>query len=196
MSLAWQFTYLMSFLLLSMTIALLAVLLLSAAAADVRSHRIPNRLVLAGLLLALAAHACALALRVAPLAGPAAWAPLAGLATGFALLLPFYLLGAMGAGDVKLMAMVGAFMGSQPVMLAALYTFVAGGLLSLVVMVVRRVTAQTMANVQFLLTDWFVRASTGQGARLSPLQTTAARLPYAVAIALGTGAALLWPLAK
>ena len=186
----------MSFPSFPMTGSLLAALLLSAAVTDLRSHRIPNRLVLAGLLLAFAAHACALALGTPPLAGPAAWAPLAGLATGFALLLPFYLLGAMGAGDVKLMAMVGAFMGAQPVMLAALCTFVAGGLLSVVVMVARGVTAQTLANVRFLLTDWFVRASTGQGARLAPLQTTAARLPYAVAIALGTGVALFWPLAK
>ena len=196
MSFAWQFNHPMSLLLLPVTCALLAALLSSAAVTDLRSHRIPNRLVLAGLLLAFAAHACALALGTPPLAGPAAWAPLAGLATGFALLLPFYLLGAMGAGDVKLMAMVGAFMGPQPVMLAVLYTFVAGGLLSLVVMFARGVTAQTLANVRFLLTDWFLRASAGQGARLAPLQTTAARLPYAVAIALGTGAALFWPLAK
>jgi len=80
------------------------------------------------------------------------------------------------------------------VLTVTLYTLLAGGALSLAFMLGRGVAAQTLANVRLLLTDWALRATTGQGARLAPLQTTAARLPYAVAIALGTGAALLWPL--
>ena len=179
-----------------MTMVLLAALLLSASLTDLRSHRIPNGLVLVGILLAVAVHASALALGTLPMAGPAVWAPLAGLATGFAVLLPLYVMGAMGAGDVKLMSMVGAFMGPQPVMIATLYTFLAGGLLSLAVMLSRGVAVQTLANLRFLLVDWFLQASSGQGARLSPLQTTAARLPYAVAIALGSGMALLGSVGK
>ena len=190
---AWHPLNLMPNLFIIVTHALLAALLLSAVTIDFRSRRIPNRLVLAGMVLALAFHAFATVTGAPPLAGPAAWAPLAGLVVGFALLLPLYLLGAMGAGDVKLMAMVGAFIGAQPVLVAALYTFLAGGLLSLAFMLGRGVAAQTLANIRFMLIDWFVRANTGQGARLSPLQTTASRLPYALAIALGTGSALLWP---
>jgi prepilin peptidase CpaA len=175
--------------------ALLTALLLVAVMADLRSRRIPNSLVLTGLLLAFIAHATAQVAGSSPLAGPSWWSPLIGLLTGLALLMPLYLLRATGAGDVKLMGMVGAFIGAQPVLTATLYTLLAGGLLSLVFMLGRGVAAQTLANVRFLLTDWALRASSGQGARLAPLQTTAARLPYAVAIALGTGAALLWPLA-
>jgi prepilin peptidase CpaA len=178
-----------------MTHALLVALLLTAVMVDLRSRRIPNTLVVAGLVLAFTLHFTALMKGAVPLAGPAWWAPLAGLLAGLAALLPLYLLHATGAGDVKLMAMVGAFVGVQTVLTAALYTLLAGGLLSLVFMLGRGVAAQTLANVRFLLTDWALRASTGQGARLAPLHTTAARLPYAVAIALGTGAALLWPLA-
>jgi prepilin peptidase CpaA len=178
-----------------MTHALLTALLLVAVVSDLRSRRIPNTLVLAGLAVAFIVHTIALGMGSVPLAGRTWWAPLAGLLTGLALLMPLYLLHATGAGDVKLMAMVGAFIGVQPVLTATLYTLVAGGLLSLVFMFGRGVAAQTLANVRFLLTDWALRASSGQGARLAPLQTTAARLPYAVAIALGTGAALLWPLA-
>ena len=186
----------MFFLTSQTTPAVLAALLVIAAITDLRSHRIPNRLVLAGTLLAFLFHVWALVMNVSPLAGPAVWAPVAGLVTGFAVLLPLCMMGAMGAGDVKLMAMVGAFMGPQAVMMAALCTFLAGGLLSLAVMLARGVAVQTLANVRFLLVDWFLRASSGQGARLSPLQTTAARLPYAVAIALGSGAALLGSLGK
>jgi hypothetical protein len=51
-----------------------------------------------------------------------------------------------------------------------------------------------LSNVRLLVTDWLQRAGTGRGLALSPLQATAARLPYAVAIACGTAAALAWPL--
>ena len=178
------------------THTLLVALLAAAVLVDLRSRRIPNRLVLSGIALAFIAHAVALITGSVPLAGPDWWAPLAGLLGGFTLLMPLYLLRATGAGDVKLMAMVGAFVGAPAVLGATLYTLLAGGLLALVFMLGRGVAAQTLANVRFLLTDWALRLSTGQGARLAPLQTTAARLPYAVAIALGTGAALLWPLSR
>ncbi len=181
-------------LILTMTNALIAVLLFAAVVLDLRSRRIPNSLVLIGLALACIAHAITLTAGSIPLAGPAWWSPLTGLLTGLASLLPLYLLRATGAGDVKLMAMVGAFIGTPAVLSAALYTLLAGGLLSLVFMLRPGVTSQAFANVRFLLTDWALRASSGQGARLAPLQTTAARLPYTVAIALGTGAALRWPL--
>jgi prepilin peptidase CpaA len=177
-----------------MSNVLLAAILLVAVVVDLRTRRIPNALVLAGIALALASHAISIAWGWVPLAGPAWWSPLAGMVTGLALLLPLYLLRATGAGDVKLMAMVGAFVGAPTVLTATLYTLLAGGLLSLIFMFGRGIAAQTLANVRFMLTDWALRATTGQGARLAPLQTTAARLPYAVAIALGTGAALLWPL--
>ncbi|WPC67759.1 prepilin peptidase [Rhodoferax ferrireducens] len=178
-----------------MTHTLLIALLLSAVISDLMSRRVPNTVVLTGLVLAFIAHTIALCMGSVPLAGRNWWAPLTGLLTGLASLMPLYLLRATGAGDVKLMGMVGAFIGAQSVLTATVYTLLAGGLLSLVFMLGRGVAAQTLANVRFLLTDWALRASSGQGARLAPLQTTAARLPYAVAIALGTGAALLWPLA-
>ena len=174
--------------------ALLITLLVGSILTDLRSRRIPNGLVLAGVAIAFIIHAVALGADTKPLAGPVWWSPLTGLLTGLAVLMPLYLLHATGAGDVKLMAMVGAFIGTPAVLSAALYTLLAGGLLSLVFMLRPDVTSQAFANVRFLLTDWALRASSGQGARLAPLQTTAARLPYTVAIALGTGAALRWPL--
>jgi len=177
-----------------MSTALLATLLLAAVAVDLRSRRIPNTLVLAGFALALVSHASSIAWGRVPLAGSAWWAPLAGMGAGFSMLLPLYLLRATGAGDVKLMAMVGAFVGAPAVLTVTFYTLLAGGALSLAFMLGRGVAAQTLANLRSLLTDGALRATTGQGARLAPMQTTAARLPYAVAIALGTGAALLWPL--
>ena len=171
--------------------ALLLALLLGAVSTDLHSRRIPNALVLAGTTLALVAHTLSLAGAHTPMAGTAWWAPLAGLAAGLAALMPLYLLRAMGAGDVKLMAMVGAFIGVPTVFTAALYTLLAGGLLSLAVMVGQGVSGRTLAQVRDLLTQWTLQWRTGQGTALPPLQTTAARLPYAVAITLGTVAALV-----
>ena len=173
-------------------VVLLAASLLGAVVFDLRSRRIPNRLVLVGIALALALQALATITGSPALAGRPWWAPLAGLGTGLAVLMPLYLLRATGAGDVKLMAMVGSFIGAPATLVAALCTFVAGGLLSLVFMLGRGVAAQALANVRFLLTDLVLRAGSGQGARLAPLQATAARLPYAVAIAVGTAASLFW----
>jgi prepilin peptidase CpaA len=75
--------------------------------------------------------------------------------------------------------------------MAALYTLLAGGLLSLAVMVVQGVSRRTLAQVRDLFTQWALHWRTGQGSALPPLQTTAARLPYAVAITAGTVAALV-----
>lgn len=172
----------------------MATLLILACISDLRSRRIPNRLVLFGIGAAMACHGVALGAGWAPPAGPRWWAPIAGLAAGFVLMLPLYLLRATGAGDVKLLAMVGAFIGATAVVSAALYTLVAGGMLSLVFMLGRGVASQTLSNVRFLLADMLQRAQTGGGARLAPLQTTAARLPYAIAIALGTTMSLWRPI--
>jgi prepilin peptidase CpaA len=173
----------------------LAALMLGAVCVDLRTRRIPNRLVASGIGLALALHVVAMASSMPPIAGSAWWAPLAGFAAGLGVLMPLYLLRAMGAGDVKLMAMAGSFIGVHAVLASAIYTLVAGGLLAIAFMTRRRVAVQTIANLRFMLTEQVLRAASGQGVQVVPLQMTAARMPYAVAIALGVAASAIWPLA-
>jgi prepilin peptidase CpaA len=173
-------------------VALLVILLGWAIVVDVRSRRIPNLLVVTGLVGVFAVSGAEAAFAGDDLVQY--WkTPLFGMVAGFFLMLPLHLLRAMGAGDVKLMAMVGAFIGAGPVVWAALCTLIAGGVLSLVYMLGRGVATQTLGNVRALLFDWTVRIGSGQGIRVSPLENTAVRLPYALAIALGTLASLLWP---
>ena len=88
-------------------ILVLFALLLIASVNDWRSYRIPNWLTFGGWLFALLSGVL---MARTPSAG--AIQALSGLALGFVLLLPCYALGVMGAGDVKLMAMVGAFLGA------------------------------------------------------------------------------------
>jgi prepilin peptidase CpaA len=84
-------------------IALLLALLAAAALTDLRSSRIPNVLTFGGATIALC-----LAFAVP---GPHFAGALIAAVGALLALLPFYALGALGAGDVKLLAMVGAFTG-------------------------------------------------------------------------------------
>ena len=170
-------------------VLLLCALLLAASCYDVRSHRIPNWLVAGGAVIALFLHS------VLPVGfGFISEAPgalgllgsLKGLGLGLALLLPFYLLRAMGAGDVKLMAMVGGFLGVPDVVWALLGTFVAGGVLTLAVGLSRGVLGRTMQNIRFMITTSAVKMYSGSLPTFDDAPTTAAKLPYGIAIALGT----------
>ncbi|SIT50173.1 Flp pilus assembly protein, protease CpaA [Paraburkholderia piptadeniae] len=152
----------------------LLVLLATAAGTDLHSRRIPNWLVLAGLTLALAAqwwqHGAA--------QGYASWG--LGVLTGGCLFLPLYLLRGMGAGDVKLMAMVGAFVGPELAFEIVLVTCTIGGIWALAVVVFKRALKSAGTNMlAIVLSKGHVEA--GKGAASS-----VGSLPYGVAIAIGT----------
>ncbi|MYM69271.1 prepilin peptidase [Pseudoduganella sp. FT55W] len=102
---------------------ILICLVAQAALTDLALRKIPNVLILSGLLLALILHL----LSGQPGAPLSQW--LAGGCAGFFLFLPLYLLRGMAAGDVKLMAMVGAFVGPwQAVQIAALSAQLGGAM--------------------------------------------------------------------
>ena len=160
-------------------LALLAILLL-ASAFDIARRRIPNRLLALGLLAALALHLSS--------GTPSALLStyLAGFAVGMLMFLPLYLMGGMAAGDVKLMATVGAFLGPTLVFQASLATYCAGGLLALGIVLAKRRGRDALANVGVLLHPLLLRLS---GARLTPDTTAVSSvggMPYAVAICAGT----------
>ena len=120
---------------------LLFVFLCAAVYSDIRERRVSNKLVLFGLVAALLAHLLTAGL-------PGLWMFLAGALTGLAVLLPLNVFKLMGAGDVKLMAMAGAFAGSaQAVLWMALYTFVAGGLLVVVFATLGRAWGKLGSNL-------------------------------------------------
>ncbi len=162
--------------------AVLMVLLGIAAFSDCRTRRIPNALVLAGILIGFAFNTFAPSV---PKAG--FLFALSGAMVGFALFLPLYLLRAIGAGDVKLLAVVGAFLGPLATLNAGVCTFILGGVLS-VVFVIRHGTAPKM----FENVAMFVRLSLFGALAGSPhfprftRENSAGRLPYALAIAGGT----------
>lgn len=161
-----------------------------AVVSDIRQHRIPNLLVVLGTVAATLFHSVAepgLGVLDDFLPGSIGLIPLMqGLMVGFVCLLPLYALRAMGAGDVKLMMMVGAFLGPLQTFGVVVLTFAAGGVLALVMALWQRSLKQLALNLRFMLTTSAVSAATGQSAKFEPLQQTAGRMPYAVAIAAGT----------
>ncbi len=159
---------------------------------DLRERKIRNRTVAFGISTAAILHIASMAVGQVSLAGSSLFAPLVGLLVGGGCLLVLYMIRACGAGDVKLMAMVGAFGGAQFALLAVLLTLVAGGALAIVMVVAKGVARKAIENTKFLLTDWLFRVKFGGGRQLSNIESTALRLPYAVAIALGTFAAFAY----
>ncbi len=162
-------------------VALLCCVLL-AALTDLARRKIPNPLVLSGL--------CgALVLQALPGAGTVL-SCLGGALTGFLLFLPLYLLRGMAAGDVKLMAMVGAFTGAGPALLVALATLLIGGVMAICIVLSRRRGRAALANIRALLAQSLLRAA---GVPLAPAPIdSVGGMPYGVAIALGTVAVLWW----
>jgi len=162
--------------------AVLAVLLGLAAYIDIRTHRIPNLLILAGLSFAIPYNG----LHPAS-AGANGWlVASAGCLVGFISLFPLYLLRTMGAGDVKLMAMVGAFVGPFGAFCSALGTFLAGGVLAITVLLCKRRMRRALSHVfQLLTTNLLTAPAASVDFTMSDANSTG-KLPYAVAIAAGS----------
>ncbi|KQV46044.1 MULTISPECIES: prepilin peptidase [unclassified Duganella] len=175
-------------------IALLACLLAWAVASDVRSRRIPNQLVVLGLLAGLALQSTVTpgaGLFSEPFGALGLLKAAAGMVLGLVLLLPMYALGAMGAGDVKLMAMLGTFLGPLDILGAGLASVLAGGMLALLVALCQGSLRKVSGNVKEMVLGSVLRGMTGGSARIDAPVAATGQLPYAVAIASGTVCYLL-----
>jgi prepilin peptidase CpaA len=157
-------------------------LLVVAAVSDWRTYRIPNWLTLGGALFALVYGT--LAART-PAAG--ASSAFGGLAVGFAAMLVFYAIGIMGAGDVKLMAMVGAFLGPRQTLMAVLFTFVAGGVAALAFAIHRRRLGHMLDNVKTAAQGMVFSTMVGIRPDASlHVRQSVGKLPYGLCIGAGT----------
>jgi len=168
---------------------LLAGLLLAAVVTDIRSRRIPNRLVLGGMLAGLLLQATVTpgaGLYTSPFGALGLASGAGGFAVGLALLLPMYVLGALGAGDVKLMGMVGAFLGPHAIFGAVLCTLLAGGILALSWSLAQGSLPHVLRNIKLLVVGSALRMVGGGSARLDAPPVPTGKLPYAIAIACGT----------
>jgi prepilin peptidase CpaA len=144
----------------------------TGAVIDLRVRRVPNALTMT-----LATAGVALAATGLGRLGVSA--AIAGWCAGLALMLPGYLFGATGAGDVKLLAAVGALLGPEGILWAFLYTAIAGGTIALVVAAWRGCLRRTLDE-----TMWLVLSRGANAAAIEDPQANN-RFPYAPAIAIG-----------
>lgn len=164
---------------------LLAVLTVALLACwfDLRIRHLPNALTLGG-----SAAAALHGLYVLGLAGLAT--SVLGWCVGLLLFLPLFALRGMGAGDVKLLACMGAWLGPRGAFWTALYASIGGGVMALAWALAAGYLGQALRNISFLLTFWqtvAVRPVT----ELTLSGSRGPRLPYALPIAAGA-LTVLW----
>ncbi len=160
-------------------------LVLAATWIDFRTHKIPNWLTIGGSLIGALAGV---------LGGSEAihdqgilWS-ISGICVGMGVFLPIYAIGKMGAGDVKLMGMVGSFLGPVGVFWASAYAIIAGGLLAMC-WVVYCIGARSLL---FKLVGSYAAHQAGKvnGSGTGALDSDVsgvlkAKMPYGCAIAVG-----------
>lgn len=162
--------------------AALLLLVSIAAVNDLGTRRIPNRLLLVGMAVALLLYL------LSPTPGEYLLTALGGMALGLAVFLPFYLLRGMAAGDVKMMAVVGFFTSPGQVLEIAVLSWCAGGVMALVLVLAHGQLRSVLGNIRRIL----LRAMTPDVGVIVPAQqTSVGSMPYGLAIAAGTVVALV-----
>ena len=112
---------------------------------------------------------------------------LGGSGIAFGLALVFYALRAIGGGDVKLLAGVGAILGSREILGALALIAVLGAVYALVIVSLRGLLPLLVFNTLDLIKSWLTLGRAGPTRRLEAAD--ALTIPYGVPIALGT---LIW----
>lgn len=142
-----------------------------AALFDIKFRKIPNWLTLGAVALGVAVQVARSGASGLPIA-------LGGAALGLAVLLPFYFIRAIGAGDAKLLAGLGALMGPQVLVSVMIYAAIVGGAIS-ALMLIRQGRLQGVLGA--IVTNPLALPRGG------------AKAPYGVAIASGVYLSMLLP---
>jgi prepilin peptidase CpaA len=163
---------------------LLLILVLAAAVCDVRYRRIPNWLTLSGVVLGLGLNA----FLSQSLEGRGMFkSSLIGMGVAFGVYFVFYAMRAMGAGDVKLMAAVGAVVGWPNWFSIFVLTAIIGGIMALILIVTKKRFKKTLINVGFILHEMKSGRPAYVGKEeLDVRSPKAMGLPHGAVIAIGT----------
>ena len=159
----------------------LFILLLTAVILDLRYRRVPNLLIVIGLMLGLGTS-------TSFHGSLGSMYSMVGAFVGLMSLLLFFSMRLLGAGDVKLVAVIGSFVGPKAILWVVLYTLICGGVLSILWFAVRGKLGVLWGSLR----DFFA------GIKYAPslfatkvdhiAKNSVARLPYAFAIVGGTSA--------
>lgn len=155
----------------------LAIILPVAAIRDVLSRKIPNWLTFSTMITGIIYHSCTNGWKGFLVSA-------AGVVVGMGLLITLYLLGGMGAGDVKLMGAVGSLLGPKGVVTAFLGTALFGGVYAIVLILLHGQVQNMVRRYGTMLKTFF---HTRQVAYIpAATEEKGPALCYGLAIALGT----------
>ena len=161
--------------LIMINIIVLFLLLLICTVTDIRERKIYNKVLFPFLVLAFIVNGIT-----------GGWGGLGstviGTLVGLAILLIPYLMGGMGAGDVKLLAVIGALMGAKFVGLTAIYMALAGGVFALFIIAFRKSPKLLLKNMTYSLLG---RVHGLKTPFIIDKESMKATYPYGVAIAAG-----------
>ena len=145
---------------------------------DWRTRRIPNWLTVTGLCIGIALNAAFGGWHGALLA-------LEGAGLALALLLPFVLLRALGAGDWKLMGALGAFLGPKALLSVLIVAVLVAGAMGVVQMIRANRVAGTLKNM-WVLVQGFLTFGLRAHPEISLDNPGLLKLPFGVAVAIAT----------
>ena len=163
----------------------LLILVLAAAIYDVRYRRIPNWLTAAGVVIGVGLNT------FLTLDGVERWSGLLlsveGMLAGFFAYLLLYLIRAMGAGDVKLMAAIGSIVGPRDWFGIFLITAILGGVMALLLVLLRKRLKKTFFNLSFIVDEMrHGRPAYMRNEELDVKSGKSLGLPHGAVIAVGT----------
>ncbi len=168
------------FLLTNWHIKTVSAILILAAWIDGRELKVPNWITFPMILAGLVYCTC-----VGGLSGLGAG--LLGMSVGLLTLLPLYAVGGMGAGDVKLMAGIGAWLGWEITFAAFCVSTVVGAVISILMVARKGTTRHHYENFLLILSEWMIIKNPSELSRIAAeRKPTMMLLPYGIPICIGT----------
>jgi len=169
---------------------LLALMVMTGGVFDIRERRVPNWLTIAGVL-------AGIGLNTFLYETDGLWFALKGMGLALLVYFPLFAIRAMGAGDAKMMAAVGAMVGPWNWLGIFLLSAVMGGLFAMILLLTTGRVRRTFANVGFLLKELaYLRPPYMRKEELDIRNPKAVGLPHASVVALGAlgflAAAAIW----
>jgi len=161
----------------------LAAVLVIASLIDIRSFRIPNWLTYSTLAVGISYFTIVRGYEGLLFS-------LAGAAAGFALLILPYIIGGAGAGDVKLMGVVGSFLGAQGVVMVFLISCILAGIYALILISSKGTLIDTLKRYGKILKGFII---TQQFIYIPPsFKEKQVKICYGLIVALATGSYLVF----
>ena len=167
-------------LLLNWHVKLVCVVLIVAAYIDGKQLRVPNwityPMVFSGLIFnSFAVH------------GMGFWWAVVGMFVGLLCLLPLYAVGGMGAGDVKLMAGIGAWLGWRITLYSFVATVVVGAVMAVLMVWYKKSFVKHYGNLLTIVNEWLTIRDPRELSRIAAeRKPTMYLLPYGIPICIGS----------